>query len=110
MNYELFITLYSEALEYDNLDMYIAERGWQDWMDKHDPTTVLPKIYKLAHGTLKNNRTEFNLNRASFSRLFRIPLRTVENWETETDSRREVPQYTRVLIDYALFSSDLNDQ
>ena len=33
MTFKLFRTLYGEALEATDLDHYIMERGWQEWMD-----------------------------------------------------------------------------
>lgn len=35
MLYEVFVRIYKEGKEYDNEEMYIAERGWQDWMDRY---------------------------------------------------------------------------
>lgn len=33
ITYDLFTKLYGEAKTYDSLELYISERGWQDWMD-----------------------------------------------------------------------------
>ena len=44
MDFILFNRLYCEAKEYENLEMFIAERGWQEWMDNYkidDITTML---------------------------------------------------------------------
>ncbi len=52
MKYTFIFTLYKEALEYSDIDMYITERGWQDWMDNYpnkDLGTLLSSIYNLAH-------------------------------------------------------------
>lgn len=100
MKFELFNQLYREALEYNELDMYIAERGWQEWMEEHTPSEVLPKIYDLAHSTIKETRTRLNLTRDGFSSLFEIPYRTIQDWEL---GNRKPPAYVKLLIDYALF-------
>ena len=34
IDFELFTRLYSEAKQYDDIDLFTSERGWQDWMDK----------------------------------------------------------------------------
>ena len=36
ITYDLFTKLYGEAKTYDSLELYISERGWQDWMDDFD--------------------------------------------------------------------------
>ena len=33
IDFELFTRLYSEAKQYDDIDLFTSERGWQDWMD-----------------------------------------------------------------------------
>ena len=101
MKYELFVTLYNEALDYSDVDMYIAERGWQDWMGGYDNVgNILKTIYQLATSTLQENREMLGLSRAKFSRRYNIPVRTLENWDAGT---REAPEYVKILIDYTLF-------
>lgn len=100
MKFELFKQLYSEALEYEELDMYIAERGWQDWMGEFEPAENLTEIHTLANSTLKETRTRLNLKREGFSNLFEIPYRTLQDWEL---GNRTPPTYVKLLIDYSLF-------
>ncbi|API90296.1 hypothetical protein BKP56_07265 [Marinilactibacillus sp. 15R] len=104
MKFELFRNLYSEALDYESLELYIGERGWQEWMEKYDPADYLPEIYKLATSELKETRERKELSRAAFSRLYGIPVRTVENWD---NGSREAPVYVKLLIDYSLFITDV---
>ena len=73
MKYELFNQLYIEALEESDLEYYIAERGWQDWMEPYDAqeiADILPAIHKLANSTLAESREG---SRAEFARMFDIP-------------------------------------
>ena len=35
MTYTLFSRLFREADNYNDVEMYIAERGWQDWIHIH---------------------------------------------------------------------------
>lgn len=103
MNYNLFKSLYSEALSYDDVDMYVAERGWQDWMDDFDESQLGPmlqEIYYLATHSLSEIRDQRKLSRAKFCRMFNIPIRTVENWDY---GKAEMPDYLKILICYALF-------
>lgn len=103
MNYKLFLSLYSEALGYADVDMYIAERGWQGWMDGYPEEqlgSMLQEIYFLANSDLKTIREERGYSRAEFSRLFNIPLRSLENWDAGS---RKMPEYVKALICYALY-------
>jgi DNA-binding transcriptional regulator YiaG len=107
MKYELFKILYSEALEYSDVDMYIAERGWQDWMDNFDEDKIgdlLASIYELAHKSLKEIRQDRNTSRAAFSHMYSIPVRTIENWDAE---KTHLNEYIKMLIAYTLFIEDL---
>ena len=107
MKYNLFLTLYKEALEYSDIDMYITERGWQDWMDNYpnkDLGTLLASIYNLAHKPLKAIRQERNISRAQFSRMYSIPIRTIENWD---GGKTTLNEYLKCLLCYTLFIEDL---
>lgn len=100
MRFELFKQLYSEALEGATLEYFIAERGWQDWMEEYEPDQVanlLSHIYRLANNTLKDTR---QVSRAEFSRRYSIPVRTLEGWDAE---ERTAPAYVKLLLDYAQF-------
>ncbi|MCF1585249.1 hypothetical protein LQF60_02840 [Tetragenococcus koreensis] len=103
MKFKLFKQLYSEALETNDLDMYVAERGWQHWMDNREkPADDLTTIYKLAHATLKQTRIKTGgLSQTNFSNQFAIPLRTWQDWEY---GKRTPPIYVKLLVDYAVFN------
>lgn len=45
--------------------------------------------------TIKEAREQSGLSRAEMSRLFEIPLRTLEDWETE---KRTPPPYVKKLV------------
>lgn len=100
MKFSLFKQLYSEALEDTTLEFFIAERGWQDWMEDYAPdevATLLNRIYQLANNSLKDTR---EVSRAEFSRRYSIPVRTLEGWDAE---ERTAPAYVKLLLDYAQF-------
>ena len=118
MKFSLFMKLYNEALEVD-LDHYIADRGWEDWMDKYvadknaafvDTTkiaAILNRIYDLAHMGIKELREDMGITVKAFSQLFEIPYRTIQGWEYEN---HRTPEYTLHLIAYALFMGDMDDE
>lgn len=104
MEYSLFLNLYSEALKYSDVDMYIAERGWQEWMDEFPEEQLGPMlqhIYLLATNYLADIRKYYKLSRAAFARMFEIPIRTVEDWEA---GKRKMSAWQKPLICYALFN------
>lgn len=104
MQFNLFKTLYIEALEEQSLEYYIAERGWQEWMDDYEAQDIagmLTRIYTLANNPIKDTR---KISRAEFARQYSIPIRTLEDWDSEkVNSNPSV--YVKLLIDFAQFNN-----
>lgn len=103
MKYELFAELYREAQQYTDVELFVAERGWQEWMDAYPAEElgdVLKRIYALAHSTLKETREAAGYSRAKFAREYNITLRTVEAWEY---GQNKMSDYTKMLLDYTFF-------
>lgn len=113
MKFTLFRELYSEAIDYKNPEMYIAERGWQDWMEKYigndasEIAGILERIYSLAHMDIGQLRSETKLSASAFSEMFGIPIRTAQSWEYK---ERRTPVYALLLISYAIFMEDIDDE
>lgn len=102
MKFDLFKQLYSEALE-ENLtqELFLAERGWQEWMEEYEPqeiADILTKIYTLANNPIKDTRS---VSRAEFARQYNIPARTLQDWDL---GNRTPPIYVKMLIDFAQFN------
>ena len=55
---------------------------------------------------IKRLRQTTGLNQKEFSEKYRIPLRTLQNWETDSDlpSARTCPQYVEFLLTKAIMS------
>ena len=101
MKFDLFKQLYNEALEIASLELYVAERGWQEWMEEYEPqeiADILTKIYTLANNPLKDTRS---VSRAEFARQYNIPVRTLQDWDL---GNRTPPIYVKMLIDFAQFN------
>ena len=102
MEYKLFNRLYNEALSYNEFEMYVAERGWQDWMEGYSAdeiVAILQEIYSLAYcsvGELKKG-----MSRVEFGRNYGIPIRTLEDWDA---GKRMPPNYVVALIAYTVFT------
>lgn len=96
-----FRRLYSEAMETNNVEMYIAERGWQDWMDDDsDPTDTLTSIYSMANGGITSIVEASKLNKTDFCRTFAIPRSTFFNWQSGGNNF----PYTLLWLSYAVLS------
>lgn len=109
INYKIFLQLYYEALEYKNFNMYMSERGWQDWMNPYEKDSdkiveILKIIYSYGRKSIKEIREALNYSRANFSKIYNIPLRTLENWDT----KQNLTEYTETLIKYTLFIEEMN--
>lgn len=108
MTYDNFRNIWFSALDYtaDQRDLYIAERGWQTWMEEYSEDTqaivdALDTIYAMAHGGCKAIRNITGLSQVRFATAYGIPRRTIENW----DGGIESPAYVQMLLGYAVFQS-----
>lgn len=111
MKFEIFSKLFNEAHQYKDIDMYVAERGWEDWMDDYadidddapdasDIYDVLTEIYSLAHMNIKQMRSHLNLTFNEFSYRYSVASRTVQDWEY---GKSKTPEYILKLVAYTIF-------
>lgn len=108
ITYELFTHLYRDALDSVSLEHYIAERGWQEWMNQFSDeqiVSILETIYDYANKSLKEIREKY-YSRAEFCRNYCIPIRTVENWET----KENYAEYIKTFILYTFFIKEFLDE
>lgn len=106
MKFELFSELYNEALQYSDPDMYVSERGWQEWMDEYSQDNdvsvvadILHNIYDLSRMDIKQMRASLGLTFKAFSELYSIPSRTVQDWEY---GKNKTPDYVRKFVAYTI--------
>ena len=114
MKFELFSRLYDQALQYDDCDMYIAERGWQEWMDAYSNgsdvsalSNILSSIFDVSRMNIKEMRSSLGLTFKAFSELYSVPSRTVQDWEYK---KSKTPEYARKLIAYTIFLRGIGDE
>lgn len=113
ISYEIFLKLIEESREYEDSEMYIAERAWQKWMDPFEGnpeliTKILDIIFRMGKSNIQDERKIIGiLSRAEMSRKYRIPLRTLENWELNENN---IADYTMNLILYTFFLQILNKE
>lgn len=102
-----------DASEFDTHEDYIAEVG--ESIPPSVPDEKLVQLLKACwtYGqdrTAKTLRDITGLSRAAFARKYRIPLRTVENWECfGTSSARKAPGYVVDLLAWAVINDIMAD-
>ena len=108
MTYKIFWRLLSEATEYDNFDLYVSERGWQEWMDEYaddgsgnNILRILETIYSLKDNPIKKLLSITGLSQQRFATAYGIPARSIENWSGQ---QRTAPQYVTAMLSYCVMS------
>lgn len=101
-----FNVLWAEALASADRDAFISDAAlssiWGDAPDAAIPDDRLQQLGQLwdaAHLTVKEIRAATGLSQAAFAQRFCIPRRTVENWESGTNT---CPVYVRLLLAQAV--------
>ncbi len=118
MTFADFRRLWESAGEYtpEQRDLYISERGWQDWMDEYGAddaesiVRVLDAVYTMAHGGFRAIRSITGLSQTGFAAAYGAPRRSIQNWEYdagEVGNAREAPAYTQILLGYAVLTDQL---
>lgn len=101
--YHLALT---EIDHYTDRDAFVSDLALSSaFPEDSDPSVTaseLTLIWEAYHMTIRDLRTAAGLSRIDFSRRFRIPLRSIENWECTGSNSRECPVYVRLLIAEAL--------
>lgn len=99
IEFDMFARLYDEAKSYNNLDMYIMERGWQEWMDDLEAGTVaevLKYIYSIAKDGFLELLSHYETLRKVSDRFW-IPYSTLQRWKSGIT---DVPEYTLLMMAY----------
>lgn len=111
MTYNDFREIWFSALDYteEQRDLYLAERGWQTWMDDFGDDTAaivctLDIIYDMAHGGCKSIRATTGLSQQAFGDAYGIPRRTIQTWEYDKST---APLYVTMMIGFAVLSDAL---
>lgn len=101
-----FNVLWAEALASADRDAFTSDAAlssiWGDAPDAAIPDDRLQQLGRLwdaAHLTVKEIRAATGLSQAAFAQRFCIPRRTVENWESGTNT---CPVYVRLLLAQAV--------
>ncbi|WP_373128039.1 helix-turn-helix domain-containing protein [Dielma fastidiosa] len=108
--YSTFLSLYKEALDHNDVELYIAELWYQEWWMKdytdNQIINVLETTFKIAKMNFAELRKLTGLSVSNLEIKYGISKRTYEKWESK---EREPSLYTKVLFSYALFLEMLNE-
>lgn len=99
IKFETFKQLWSEAKEYDDIDMYVMERGWQEWMNGIGTDTIvqlLNNIYDCSRGDINTIFEHYSTLRQA-SNMLCIPYSTCQKW---TGGNNNPPDYTKMWMAY----------
>lgn len=106
--YTQFVSLFADALEVTDYDMYIGERGWQEWMNDFDLDTIvktLDLVRDISVKSFQELRKETGLSQVRMASAYGITRRTIENWESGI---RVPPDHDRLLLSYVIFLEMMN--
>ena len=91
-----------EIDHYTDRDAFVSDlslsSAFPEESDLTETVSELSMIWDAYHMKIRDLRTAAGLSRMEFSRRFRIPIRTIENWECTGANARECPAYVRLLI------------
>lgn len=100
IDFEIFASLYREAKEYTDIDLYTMERGWQDWMNDlanaEEIIDMLKKIYDIANHGIDAVLSRYR-SLKQVSVLYGIPYSTVQKWHS---GAIVPPEYTVMMLAY----------
>lgn len=93
--FDTYRILYTEAKEYEDIDRYIMERGWQDWMDNiRDADRIadfLRAVYVISKGGLDGILAVEgeNTKLISFCNRYVLNYSTVQKWKLKLSTPSE---------------------
>ena len=110
MTFKIFRTLYGEALEATDLDHYIMERGWQEWMNEmplDTVTAVMKKTYKLAKAPDKWEAVKNCFpSLKALSDYVGVPYSTLQKWNIGVSKPTD---YILIMLSYIAVSDMVSE-
>ena len=112
MVYNDFLRLTMDASEFVTLEDYISEVGGSVPPSVQDDKMIplLEACWTYGRDRMVTTvRAITGLSRAAFARDYHLPLRTVENWESDTSSARHATGYVVDLLAWAVINDIISD-
>ena len=107
MTYQRFRSLMLDALDCKDYNQYLAECGGS----VDDPLRVLPYIWRVANAPeCRTIRAETGLSQAKFADAYGIAQRSVENWESDSETAgHRAPAATLSMLAFAVLCDLLGE-
>lgn len=108
MKYRDFRNIYLSLDDCDSEEMFIAERGWQDWMKEYaddesggNITNILHNVWCMKGNIVKGLKSVFGLTQRKISEEYGIPIRTIEQWSS---GLKKIPLGKACMLAYCVFT------
>ena len=108
MKYLDFRNIYLSLDDCDSEEMFIHERGWQDWMEEYADdesgekiTNILHDVWCMKGNIVKGLKSVFGLTQKKISEEYGIPIRTVEQWSSEL---KKIPPEKACMLAFCVFT------
>lgn len=104
INYKRFYEIIYAAEEQPDKELFLVEYGLPEWIlsdvtdNEKKAVKLISDIHTVTHMSPAELVKMSGMSKTVFAGRFMIPLRTVQNWTTESDSLRTMPIYTKFLI------------
>lgn len=105
ITFDTYRVLYAEAREYEDIDRYIMERGWQDWMDGMDAEQIadlLRAIHTISRDGIIGMLAVDGTKLTAFCKRYLLPYNTAQKWKLGSNPPTE---YTMLMLGYAVISN-----
>ena len=105
ITFDTYRILYAEAREHDSIDMYIMERGWQDWMGGMDAdhiADILRNVYNISRSGISGMLEVDGTTLTEFSKRYYVSYNTTMKWKRNETIPAE---HTMLLLGYAILSN-----
>lgn len=100
IDFKTFARIYAEAKQYEDEEMYVMERGWQDWMNNlanaEEIVDMLKEIFDIANHGIDAVLSRYK-SLKQVSVLYGIPYSTVQKWHS---GAIVPPEYTVMMLAY----------
>lgn len=109
MDFKTYRDLYLQAGDYKDFDLYVAERGWQGWMEEYASdddnadriVAAMAFIYKAYRCNAKELCKIAGIKMTTYTELVGVNYRTVQRWAS---GEIDFPAHIKLLSSYALFT------
>lgn len=109
MKYTAFREVVNSIPDCEDFEHFVAERGWQEWMEDYADgdnsdriVKVLAAIWELRENPVKGIKKVVHTTNLALSEAYGIPIRTVNDWTRGAMASRS--NYPWIMLAYCVFS------